>query len=144
MKRYATRIPKPVDVIAEAKRKAVKISQTVGLAKPEKTCAADSVFVTDSSVSARSAVTPMGTGCATSAMTVAAKIATRCRCPASSTGSGRRYSSAPGRRTTSQRVSLVTGDAGPVARTLIGELVRLRLDAAAHDELTRVTDPASP
>src|SRR5690242_4158532 len=99
MNRYATRMPKRVDVTAVAKRKAVKINQTVGLAYPENTCVTATVLVRASTVNATTAVTPIGTGCATSEITVAVKTASRCRCGADNAGNGRRYRSTPGTST---------------------------------------------
>ena len=75
MNMYPTRVPKPVWVTARENRKAVKTSQTVMLAKPDRTLAGGSVPVTASRVIAIRTLTPIRTGCTTSATTVAKKIA---------------------------------------------------------------------
>lgn len=88
MNKYATRSPKRVAVTARAKRNAVKISQTVVLLKPENTWFAGSVRVKARTVIASSALTPMGTGCATSEVMVARNTADRWRCCAVRPGTG--------------------------------------------------------
>src|SRR5260370_11804759 len=88
---------------ARANKNAVKTNQTVGLLKPESTFSAGKVRVNTSRVMAITTLTPIGTGRATSATMVAAKIASRCRCPGSNPGRGRKYSKAPGTSTTAQR-----------------------------------------
>ena len=79
MKRYATRRPTLVWVMAREKRNAVKMSQTVGSAKPARTLAAGRVRVRTSAVMVARTVAPMGMGWETRAMMVATKKATRCR-----------------------------------------------------------------
>ena len=73
MKRYPTRVPNPVMVTARAKRNAVKTSQTVTFENPESACAGVRIRVSASTVMAMRTLTPMRTGCATSATMVATK-----------------------------------------------------------------------
>ena len=77
MNRYPTRMPNPVCVTARENRNAVKIIHTVTFANPESTLTGVSVPVNASRVMASRTLTPIRTGCATSAMMVAAKIANR-------------------------------------------------------------------
>src|ERR1035441_1835924 len=65
-------MPKPVCVTARENRNAVKINHTVTLPNPASTRAGVSVPVSASSVMANRTLTAMRTGCATSAMMVAA------------------------------------------------------------------------
>ena len=67
-------------VKARANRNAMKISQTVTLLKPESTFAGGSVPVSASSVIAITTLTPIGTGCATSATIVATNMPSRWLC----------------------------------------------------------------
>ncbi len=71
------RLPRPVCVNARENRKAVKISHTVTLAKPESTCTGGTVRVNASTVMATTQLTPIGTGCATNATMVATNTASR-------------------------------------------------------------------
>ena len=80
MNRYPTRVPNPVCVTARENRNAVNTSHTVTLPNPASTLAGVSVPVSASSVMASSTLTPMRTGCATSAMIVATKIANKRSC----------------------------------------------------------------
>ena len=82
MNRYPTRVPNPVCVTARENRNAVNTSHTVTLPNPASTLAGVSVPVSTSRVMASRTLTPMRTGCATSAMMVAAKIANSRPCAA--------------------------------------------------------------
>ena len=102
---YATRIPNPVELTARANRYAEKISHTVWLLNPSSTRFAGTVPVTASSVIATSTQAPIAIGCTTSARIVARNTATRCRCASLNPGHGKKYSSAPGANTITQRTS---------------------------------------
>ena len=73
-------MPNPVAVTARAKRNAVKMSHTTTFANPASTAGGVNVRVRARSVMATRTLTPIGTGCAISEITVAAKIASKCRC----------------------------------------------------------------
>ncbi len=64
------------------------MSHSVTLLKPESALAGVSVRVSASTVMAITTLTPMGTGCATSAMIVATKTASRWLCAAFSPAMG--------------------------------------------------------
>lgn len=89
-KRYPIRRPSPVTVNARPNRNARKMSQTVMLLKPESTFAGGKVPVTASSVMDTTTLAPIGSGWATSATMVAAKMASRWRCTAFNPGRGSR------------------------------------------------------
>jgi len=103
MKLYATRIPNPVLVTARENRKAVKISHTVGSLYPAKICSGATVLVNDRIVIPTSVLTPIGTGLATRATTVAVKTASRWRWLGFSAGNDTKYNSTPGTNTITQR-----------------------------------------
>src|SRR5260370_26204764 len=88
---------------ARANKNAVKTNQTVGLLKPKRTFSAGKVRVNTSRVIAITTLTPIGTGRATKATIVAAKMASRYRCAGSNPGRGRKYNNEPGTSTTYQR-----------------------------------------
>ena len=68
----------------------MKISQTVGLLKPDRTFVAGSVLVRTNVVMATTTLTPMGMGCTTREIMVAAKMARRWRWSGFRPGMGRK------------------------------------------------------
>src|SRR5438132_3700438 len=109
MNRKAMRWPSRVVVTARANRKAAKTSQTVRFANPDSTRAGGRVREMARKVMARSALTPMGTGCAIKARMVATKTASRWRWGPLKPRSGRNQSARPGISTAAQRVRLRGG-----------------------------------